>query len=696
MNAYEGSEKYIFVSYAHKDRARVLPILEELNAHGCRIWCDEKLIVGENYNAAIARHLENCDAVLFFLSENWMQSDYCRSEATVGIEHFRKKAALLYLEPCAMHYDVMMLFAGKHTIRSSDPEYLHKLLHSPALCDCIEAESAPKEADDHLQELLALANTPEGREMLAALLGKSTTFAATSDSEPDTKPAQKATRTSTASATRKKATKKQTETKSPPPALNPLSILLLSPEEALEVETKANKISEFLCANKIRFSEINASRGPTVTQYKITPAPSQNITSLQKLTDQLELVLSAERIRFTTEPSSGSVIYEVPNETRKPIKFYERIASPEFSSDQYILPVCLGADHSDCTVVIDLAKMPHLMIGGVTGTGKSTCLHTIILSLIEQKSADELRLILIDPKSVEFSVYRDLPHLELPIITDPRQAGAVLESVVKEVEERYVLLQRCGVRDITGYRKLASELPDLPKMPYTVIVIDELADLMLVDRQTVENAILRLAQKARAAGIHLVLCTQRPSPDVITGMLKTNVPSRIAFRTVSPMDSRTLLDASGAERLCGSGDMLFLPIGRTAPTRIQGAFVSNAEIQDAVQNLLRSFELSSEDPDIIAGLSSKAARFLKAREGLIDEIKENPRLLTAMEIAVARSTLSAALLQRQLQIGYSRAAVILDTLEAFKIIGPYNGAGARKVLISEEDLNIIRQAVEQS
>jgi S-DNA-T family DNA segregation ATPase FtsK/SpoIIIE len=262
------------------------------------------------------------------------------------------------------------------------------------------------------------------------------------------------------------------------------------------------------------------------------------------------------------------------------------------------------------------------------------------------------------------------------------------------MERRFELIRHLGVRDVTSYQKLVAENPDLPQIPYTVIIIDELADLMILARKAVEEAIMRLAQKARAVGIYLVLSTQRPSVDIITGMIKANVPSRIAFRTVSPIDSKNILDATGAEKLCGNGDMLFLPIGATSPLRIQGAFVSGIEIHEAVCELLRSSNAENGDQKLIAAIDDDAALFLRSRKDLITEIKENPLLLSAIEIAVSVGTLSTSRLQRQLHIGYVRTAKIIDTLENFEIIAPYEGNGSRKVLISEKELRIIQKAVE--
>lgn len=425
-----------------------------------------------------------------------------------------------------------------------------------------------------------------------------------------------------------------------------------------------------------KVSQIN--RGPTITSYELEPDPSVKISRIVSLSDNLALALASSGIRIEAPiPGKSAVGIEVPNEIKESVYLKEIINSKEYLEDQSGLPLALGKDVSGQSIVSSMDKMPHLLIAGATGSGKSVCINTILVSFLFKSSPDDLKLILIDPKVVELSVYNGIPHLLLPVVTNPKKAQSTLAWAVRHMEERYELFAEERVRDIGSYNSKVEKDKKLYKL---VIVIDELADLMMVAAREIEDSISRLAQMARAAGIYLIIATQRPSVDVITGTIKANIPSRISFAVSSQIDSRTILDMGGAEKLLGQGDMLFYPSSYSKPKRIQGAFVSDDEI-DRIVNFLKE----GEDPVYL--------------EEIIDMVNDEPDpdniesrddlVLDAIEIVVRDEQASISGLQRKLRIGYSRAARLIDDLEAMNIVGPHQGSKPREVLVTEEDLEDI-------
>ncbi len=432
---------------------------------------------------------------------------------------------------------------------------------------------------------------------------------------------------------------------------------------------------------------VDISRGPAVTRYELQPCAGVKISKITNLADDIALNLATAGVRIEAPiPNKAAVGIEVPNKNTCSVSVREVIESPAFANSKSKLTVALGRDIAGNVVVTDIAKMPHGLIAGATGSGKSVCINSIIISLLYKSNPDEVKLLLIDPKVVELGIYNGIPHLLVPVVTDPRKASGALGWAVSEMEKRYKLFAENNVRDLSGYNKLAENSDTMTKMPQIVIVIDELADLMMTAPNEVEESICRIAQKARAAGMHLIIATQRPSVDVVTGLIKANVPSRIAFMVSSQVDSRTILDVGGAEKLLGRGDMLFSPVGATKANRIQGCFVSDEEVEAVVEYV--KADLTTEyDEDVINEIERQAAIEKKQKSGLAEDgPSDDPMLQNAISVVVDAGQASTSLLQRKLKLGYARAARIIDELEERGIVGPYEGAKPRQVLISKAQL----------
>ena len=419
--------------------------------------------------------------------------------------------------------------------------------------------------------------------------------------------------------------------------------------------------------------------GPTITRYEIEPAPGVKVSKIINLADDIALSLAASDVRIEAPiPGKAAVGIEVPNETRQLVTLREILESKKFQDADSKLTMALGKDIDGQAVVADLAEMPHMLVAGATGSGKSVFINGVINSMLYKAKPEEVKFLLIDPKMVELTLYKGLPHLVAPVVTDPKKAATALRWVVEEMETRYELFAGSNARGLESYnRKLKAEGKD--PLPYVVVVIDELADLMMVAANEVEDAICRLAQKARAAGIHLILATQRPSVDVVTGLIKANIPTRLSFSLSSQADSRTILDEGGAEKLLGQGDMLFSPVDANQPLRLQGAFVSESELKDIVQFIKKQDE--PEFDEQIAGIKEEDV------EINIDDEKDD--LYKEAVKIVAQERASISLLQRKLRVGYNRAARMIDTMEEENIVGPHRGSKAREVLISEDDLDEI-------
>lgn len=470
----------------------------------------------------------------------------------------------------------------------------------------------------------------------------------------------------------------------------PVEILSTNPKKSNKGSAKmladtAAKLQKTLYSFGVSAKVENVSVGPTITRYELKPAEGTRVSKIANLADDIALNLAAETIRIEAPiPGKQAVGIEVPNTEKMAVHLREVIESPEFKDNKSKLSVALGKDVAGKTIVADIAKMPHVLIAGSTGSGKSVCINTIITSIIYNAKPSEVKLVMVDPKVVELSVYNGIPHLLIPVVTDPKKAAGALAWAVQEMDDRYLKFASKGVRDLKGYNKAIEKENENAKLPQIVIIIDELADLMMVAAKEVEEAICRLAQKARAAGMHLVIATQRPSVDVITGLIKANVPSRIAFAVSSQVDSRTILDSAGAEKLLGKGDMLYYPVGASKPTRIQGAFVSDDEVEKIVSFIKMNAGEVVYSEDIIDSIerSNKSDKeLLEAEESDNDA---DPFLEEAIETVIETGQASTSFIQRKFKVGYARAGRIIDQMEERGIISGYKGSKPREVLMSKE------------
>ena len=444
----------------------------------------------------------------------------------------------------------------------------------------------------------------------------------------------------------------------------------------------ASKLQKTLYSFGVSAKVENVSVGPAITRYELKPAEGVRVSKIANLADDIALNLAAETIRIEAPiPGKQAVGIEIPNKEKEMVHIRDVVESTEFSNNKSKLSVALGKDVAGQAMIADIAKMPHVLVAGSTGSGKSVCINTIITSIIYNAKPSEVKLIMVDPKVVELSVYNGIPHLLIPVVTDPRKAAGALTWAVQEMEDRYNKFAQKGVRDLAGYNKVL-EKEEIGRLPQIVIIIDELADLMMVAAKDVEDAICRLAQKARAAGMHLVIATQRPSVDVITGLIKANVPSRISFAVSSQVDSRTILDMAGAEKLLGKGDMLFYPAGAAKPLRVQGAYISDDEVEKIVDFVKANGEANYRE-DIIQSID-KANSTDKELEEQTDDDDTDPLLMEAIETVVETGQASTSFIQRRFKVGYARAGRIIDQMEERGIISGYQGSKPREVLMPKE------------
>ncbi len=474
-------------------------------------------------------------------------------------------------------------------------------------------------------------------------------------------------------------------------------ITLLAPPEkkknedvGTELRANAQKLVETLKSFHVNVTVASVSRGPTITRYELIPEAGTRVRSIANLVDDISLSLATSGIRIEAPiPGKAAVGIEVPNKVVSTVTLRELIENKTFSEAKSKLAVCLGKDVGGAPIVFDIAKMPHLLIAGATGMGKSVCINSIITSILYKATPDEVKLILIDPKKVEFNIYNGIPHLQIPVVSEPKKAAGALHWAVTEMERRYELIEEVGARKIEPYNEIARQR-GLEVLPYTVIIIDELADLMMTAPDAVEDSICRLAQKARAAGMHIIIGTQRPSVDVITGLIKANIPSRIAFTVASQVDSRTIIDIAGAEKLIGRGDMLYYPVGLSKPMRAQGAFVSEDEVEQITAFVKQSSGENEYDADIMESIEREAQiigsagkKGASGGDPMADDGAGDPKLRDALEIATDLGKISTSLLQRKLSIGYGRAAKIIDIMETRGFVSAPDGQKPREVLITK-------------
>ncbi|MGG6311183.1 DNA translocase FtsK [Paenibacillus macerans] len=442
----------------------------------------------------------------------------------------------------------------------------------------------------------------------------------------------------------------------------------------------ARKLEATLESFGVRARVLEVVRGPAVTRYEIQPDIGVKVSRIVNLTDDIALALAAKDIRMEAPiPGKSAIGIEVPNNEVSLVTMREVMETPTFMDAESKLTIAFGRDISGQTIVGNLAKMPHLLVAGATGSGKSVCINGIITSILFKAKPDEVKFMMVDPKMVELNVYNGIPHLLTPVVTDPRRASLALKKIVVEMEKRYELFSKSGARNIEGYNQMMKDNPDAI-LPYIVVIVDELADLMMVAASDVEDAIARLAQMARAAGIHLIIATQRPSVDVITGVIKANIPSRIAFGVSSQVDSRTILDMAGAEKLLGRGDMLYMPMGASKPVRVQGAFMSDQEVETIV-NYVRGQGQAEYDESLVPEVDDE----VQETEEVLDELYDQ-----AVQIVLEAKQASVSLLQRRMRVGYTRAARLIDSMEARGIVGPYEGSKPREVLMSIEQYKMGR------
>ena len=456
----------------------------------------------------------------------------------------------------------------------------------------------------------------------------------------------------------------------------------------------ATKLQKTLYSFGVSAKVENVSVGPAITRYELKPAEGVRVSKIANLADDIALNLAAETIRIEAPiPGKQAVGIEVPNKEKQAVHLREVLESEEFENSESKLTIALGKDVAGNTQLADIAKMPHVLIAGSTGSGKSVCINTIITSIIYKAKPSEVKLVMVDPKVVELSVYNGIPHLLIPVVTDPKKAAGALAWAVQEMDNRYNLFAKKGVRDLKGYNKAVKKDEGVGMLPQIVIIVDELADLMMVAAKDVEESICRLAQKARAAGMHLVIATQRPSVDVITGLIKANVPSRIAFAVSSQVDSRTILDSVGAEKLLGKGDMLYFPAGAPKPARVQGAFVSDKEVEKIV-DFVKQNGTATYSEDILETIenSNKTDKEIAMEKDEDDDT--DPFLMDAIETVVETGQASTSFIQGKFKVGYARAGRIIDQMEERGVISGYQGSKPREVLMTLEKLNELKMSTQ--
>ena len=464
------------------------------------------------------------------------------------------------------------------------------------------------------------------------------------------------------------------------PPINLLKTVKNPSNKENEEQAKENikNLEQVLSDFDIKGRVVQVNIGPTVTQYELELKAGTKVNNLLSIEREISLALAARSIKIQAPiPGKNTIGIELPNKKLSSVSFKEVLSKMPDVNDKNILAVGLGKDIMGKVKWMEINTTPHLLVAGATGSGKSVCMNCIITSILMRTKPEQVKLVMVDPKKVELSMYNGVPHLLCPVVTDPKKASVALKNIVAEMERRYDVFERCKVKNIKGYNQYCDENPDNVKMPYIVVIIDELADLMLVAKKEVEDSIMRITQMARAAGIHLIVATQRPSTDVITGVIKSNIPSRISFAVSSSIDSRTILDTGGAEKLLGKGDMLFLPMGENVPTRIQGAYVDEEEIQKVVDYVCEQQKAVYDES--LTEMKNDSSSHNDGYES--EDEYDDPLYTEIVDFAISAGKISASLIQRKYRIGYNRAARIIDLLEERGVIGPQNGSKPREVLI---------------
>ncbi len=454
-----------------------------------------------------------------------------------------------------------------------------------------------------------------------------------------------------------------------------------------ELQSIGIKLRETIRSFGVDIKVVNIVRGPSVTRFEVQPDAGVKLAKITSLADDIALSLGASGVFIAPVPNKPLIGIEIPNKSVQVVNISEVIASDEFTKNESDVAFALGKDISGNCIVCDISKLPHMLIAGTTGSGKSVCINSIIISILYRATPEQVRLIMIDPKMVELGVYNGIPHLLVPVVTDPKKAAGALQWAVFEMMKRYKLFSERGVRDMKSYNKVVAKTGDAEPMPSIVIVIDELADLMVVARKDVEDSIMRLSQMARAAGMHLIIATQRPSVDVITGVIKSNIPSRIAFAVASKIESNIILGSMGAEKLIGRGDMLYEPMGASKPTRVQGCFISSDDVEDVV-DYVKQGSTAEYSQDVIDQIEKQVEKNEGGSgDAFADDEDADEMLTAAIDVVVESGQASTSMLQRRLKLGYSRAARIIDQMEERGIVGEFEGSKPRKILITRDEWN---------
>ena len=480
----------------------------------------------------------------------------------------------------------------------------------------------------------------------------------------------------------------------PPYSFPPLNLLKMPPRNGVsgtdEMKENSRRLNEALASFNIAAHIVNVTRGPSVTRYEVELEKGVKLSKLTNCGDDIALSLGASGVRIAAVPGKISVVgIEVPNRAVTTVSLREVIDSNEFNNSKGLSTFAVGKDIGGACIIGNIAKMPHMLIAGTTGSGKSVCMNSIIISLLYKASPEDVKLIMVDPKMVELANYNGIPHLMIPVVTDPKKAAGALQWAVTEMMRRYKTMSDAGVRDLESYNSIVTA-DGGEKVPQLIVIIDELADLMMVAAKEVEDSICRIAQMGRASGVHLVIATQRPSADVITGLMKANIPSRIAFSVASAMESRIILDTQGAEKLVGKGDMLFAPIGAGKPHRVQGCFVTDAEVL-AVTTYVKENYTANYDQNVLEDIEKKAQQTGKKPAASVadpepndDELEGDELLPQAVDVVLETGQASVSMLQRRLKLGYARAARIVDEMEEKGIVGPFQGSKPRNILVTKE------------
>ncbi|MCQ2421034.1 MAG: DNA translocase FtsK, partial [Clostridia bacterium] len=462
-----------------------------------------------------------------------------------------------------------------------------------------------------------------------------------------------------------------------------------------EMRQNAERLNDTLKSFGIEAHIVNVTRGPSITRYELELSSGTKLSKVTNLADDFALALGASGVRIAAIPEKISVVgIEVPNRLVSTVFARDVIDSNEFNKSKSRISFAVGKDIGGSCIIGDIGKLPHMLIAGTTGSGKSVCMNSLIISLLYKAKPEDVRLIMVDPKMVELGIYNGIPHLLIPVVTDPKKAAGALQWGVTEMMRRYRLMADAGVRDLEAFNKLAENSEEFEHMAQIVVVIDELADLMLVAAKEVEESICRIAQMGRAAGIHLVIATQRPSADVITGLMKANIPSRIAFAVASAMESRIILDTAGAEKLVGKGDMLYAPLGQGKPKRVQGCFITDDEVSDVV-NFVKKFSTPDYSEEVLQEIDRKASESGKTSSGGSVSVSEpssdgDEMLPAAVDVILETGQASVSMLQRRLKLGYARAARIMDEMEDKGIVGPFEGSKPRQLLITKDQWEILK------